>query len=87
MRVSMVKRERESSTNRFMLRGLFDVLVSVARNTSQSLGLRDTSSTASSWLCVTVKMGTVICCLGEDVEFEQKSSAYQHTLWVPYQVN
>ena len=79
--------KKESSTNRFMLRGLFDVLVSVVRNTSQPLGLRDTSSTASARVCVTVKMETVICCLGEDVEFEQKSSAYQHTLWVPYQVN
>ena len=61
----MVK--RESSTNRFILRGLFDVLVSVARNTSQPLGLRDTSSTASGWMCVTAKMGTVICCLGAGV--------------------
>ena len=79
--------KRESSTNRFILRGLFDVLVSVVRNTSQSPGLRDTSSTASGRMCVTAKMGTVICCLGEGVKFEQKSSAYQHTLWVPYQVN
>ena len=71
--------KKESSTNRFMLRGLFDVLVSVARNTSQPLGLRDTSSTASARVCVTVKMETVICCLGVGSEDSNRSPRHINT--------